>query len=474
VVHVIHDIEHDVLAAHIDVLKIEYVIEKPSTLKAVFYLRDIPPELNFHYEVPEGISEHQWCVYIDVDNDSSTGEVYSNHYFGVEYAICAFDNYGSLGLKSIEEGTSAWIYKIISFPFHSTWRTRGSAGKIVYLHKSKLTLWGRIDGINDNSRAFFTTSYYDVETGNIEEDFDDILVPDGAVWVPDFYDMSLEDVENWLEENGFNYISDVSSEDEFSLVVGQNPPCCQHLVPGETEVHLFAKSISELAQPIEIENNTEPMHLVDALSIINRHCQEMTLSEMMALDADKFAAEYGFVSQYEIIKQGLFQKCMFVAIGNWGRYNTNDLVPFPGEEPHYIVFQPKDDHSGVIEIEPLIPDGIPLLDVLPLAANECEAYGTSDEANEYGYNETMWLLTEEQHQILGDTFAYRQAISASYIQGFVHNVPEGACFINLTGTYEDLENIVQEGGLIPRYETWAFFMDKTGKVKLVKIREEVP
>ena len=228
VVHVIHDIAHDVLAEHTDVLKIEYFIETMSKLKVIFYLRDIPPELNFHPEVPDGFSEHQWCAYIDVDNDSSTGEAFSYHYFGVDYAFCADDKHEAYGLKSIEEGISATMYQIICDPFQCTWRGRGSVGIVVDLQKNTLTLWGRILELNDNSRVFFKTYHYVLDTEIYEEDFEDYSNSDGKFLYnlitarqiirdkckvyPSGVHNTVEDITRWIENLGHLNVQWVFSE----------------------------------------------------------------------------------------------------------------------------------------------------------------------------------------------------------------------------------------------------------------------
>ena len=158
------DFEGDASEDLVDILKVETFLEGEN-LTVVMFVKSLPPEITINKE-EKGHGEIEWAVNIDVDNDPETGS--SKNYDvgkGLEYTLRLFHfSWGEEKTGPIEQvmarDTSVWR-------FTEEGTTSVSSGSMsVDYEANSVTIKGRVPGINEESRLYFTTSltFTDVDT----------------------------------------------------------------------------------------------------------------------------------------------------------------------------------------------------------------------------------------------------------------------------------------------------------------------
>ena len=157
------DPSDDVSAAHIDVVKLSYVIAG-ETLRAVFHLRDVPTELTFNRAgVPANRAEYMWIAYVDVDNNPDTGEQNLPDERGSEYAISVIyyvSESASESTTPIEDTVQVNVWKFD--PTDGSWSVVSAAIIEVDPELDTITVTGEIPGLTSEARIFFLTHDYTV------------------------------------------------------------------------------------------------------------------------------------------------------------------------------------------------------------------------------------------------------------------------------------------------------------------------
>ncbi|MCX6055176.1 MAG: hypothetical protein NTZ74_09735 [Chloroflexi bacterium] len=96
-----------------EVIDISITVEG-DLVTAIFYLKDVPTEMNFHREgVPEDQMEYSWSVYFDTDNNMYTGGFPMGPMYGNDYALgagyLAFSRNPNIGSLPIEKAVMASV-----------------------------------------------------------------------------------------------------------------------------------------------------------------------------------------------------------------------------------------------------------------------------------------------------------------------------------------------------------------------------
>ena len=252
----IDDPSNDVSLAHVDVTKVEYFIDG-ETLTAVLYLMDIPDELPFDRKYDKSTLEYLWGVYIDVDNDSSTGSFYHVVYFGAEYKIWATHE-SVLGrkttLQSIENAVRRT--KVIEFQGGIHWKSIWDAKIDVDTFNNTITLIGKIPGINAESRIYFHTMDQHPEEGRVQ-DYDASIIEDvllgGGTFLPHFVGEKVDDAVAELEERGLEYtVIEGSSTYNIGIIYEQDPRGKRYIMLDERVI--LYNTISVLAVDESIQH----------------------------------------------------------------------------------------------------------------------------------------------------------------------------------------------------------------------------
>lgn len=159
----IFDAEGDVELAHIDLLKVETLLEDRQ-LTVTFYVKDIPDEITINREEMEkGYGEYEWAVHINSDNDATTGRR------GYEYELKLFSfKSGAARTGSFEE-----VFKNGVMIWESTAEGRSttiSNGKLtVDMQAKSITIVGTIPKISPDSHLTFQAFDYN-PLGSINRD----------------------------------------------------------------------------------------------------------------------------------------------------------------------------------------------------------------------------------------------------------------------------------------------------------------
>lgn len=128
---------------------------------AIFYLNDVPEELTFQRTgLHENSMEYVWGIYIDTDNDTSTGDSGYNG-IGTDYSIIAANIVSQMSESNIsqpiEKGVQANVWSMTNNSMSTI-----AEGKIAVDPEANIiTLIGTISGITPDS-----VFYYKVEDQN--------------------------------------------------------------------------------------------------------------------------------------------------------------------------------------------------------------------------------------------------------------------------------------------------------------------
>ena len=172
---------NDVSAAYMDVTSLTSSISN-TNLTVQFNLRDVPTSLTFNRNgVPNNYMEYGWEVYVNIDNDLSTGSpTYSSRGTDIILASSHFvSTPNSPANLPIANGlqTNTWVYK----PAISGW-TFGTWGTVVVDPAANtIRITGAIPGLNADSRLFFQTYDYNPGGGTI---YDESMCPSTSPLTP--------------------------------------------------------------------------------------------------------------------------------------------------------------------------------------------------------------------------------------------------------------------------------------------------
>jgi WD40 repeat protein len=156
---VVEDAEGDALEGYVDVVAFGVRMDG-EILDAVFQLSDLPVELTFNRDgVFEDAVEYSWVVYVDVDDDPSTGYQEVAELRGADYYMGARHIY----FEGDEANFTAPIEDMLNvFLYRSNADTRSHERlDPPTLHvdpeADTITLSGTLPGLNADSRIFFET-----------------------------------------------------------------------------------------------------------------------------------------------------------------------------------------------------------------------------------------------------------------------------------------------------------------------------
>lgn len=157
----IADPANDISAAHIDVVKFSYAING-ETLRAAFFLRDVPAALAFNRAgVPANRADYMWMAYVDIDNNPDTGEQNLPDERGPEYAMSAIyyvRESASESIIPIQDSVQVNVWKFDSVD--GSWDVVSTALIEVDPELDTITLSGEIPGLTGDARVFFLTHDY--------------------------------------------------------------------------------------------------------------------------------------------------------------------------------------------------------------------------------------------------------------------------------------------------------------------------
>lgn len=168
----ITDASEEYLPGYLDVLSVNYYLIG-ETLVAELVLRDLPETLTFsrpHVKVNR--MEYKWDIFVDLDNDPSTGSTIVGQegadinlaaaYFLFEESVPVEDrieNMVQVNLMETDQNGPGWSFV-------------ERAELIVDPEKNTLILKGKVPGISEESRIFFQTAESHPEQGYVTDQLD--------------------------------------------------------------------------------------------------------------------------------------------------------------------------------------------------------------------------------------------------------------------------------------------------------------
>lgn len=149
----------DIVSARID--------HTGESVTAYLEMADLPNTLVFN-KAPKNLEDYAWEVCIDVDGNPDTGDSGGHNVMkGVDYAlsICHFSNgepqTGSI-LATCQK--QVWVYQASGMASPLSFDVKAT------IEDNTLILKGDIPGLNDNSRWYVQTSYWDSQTPRLVQD----------------------------------------------------------------------------------------------------------------------------------------------------------------------------------------------------------------------------------------------------------------------------------------------------------------
>jgi len=162
------------LPGYIDIVGVESSLEG-DTLTAIFYLREIPEELAFDREGVEDINlEYMWTVSINIEGNSLASFDHTDYSLAAFHAARRESADMPAILRPFRDEVEIMVWKHKHFPDKSETQLLEvpvNPRLIVSQEDNKLTLIGRIKGINSGSTILFST-------------FDILLGQDGVSYLP--------------------------------------------------------------------------------------------------------------------------------------------------------------------------------------------------------------------------------------------------------------------------------------------------
>ena len=155
------DEEGDTDIKHIDILKAETDLEN-ETLTCVIYLEDISSEITVNRtNIEKNILEYSWAVYVDVDNNTTTGMSWG--FLGADYVMSimkfAFGEEEKTGPIDILAQTNIWKFEDDSMANYN------KLDVSIDYDMNTITLVGDIPGItNDSLLYFYALDYHETDT----------------------------------------------------------------------------------------------------------------------------------------------------------------------------------------------------------------------------------------------------------------------------------------------------------------------
>ena len=146
----------DNIPDYIDIIGVETELDG-TTLTAIFFLRDIPEELEINREgAAKTMPEYMWQIYIDVDGG------YEPEFEQLEYLFGAYSS-GNIGLTNVNTTTALFeeVVEISLFRLQPPDRlihvSASNPRLLVSYEDNTLTLISEVPGITPESSLMFTT-----------------------------------------------------------------------------------------------------------------------------------------------------------------------------------------------------------------------------------------------------------------------------------------------------------------------------
>ena len=155
------DKEGDTDIKHIDILKAETDLEN-ETLTCVIYLEDISSEITVNRtNIEKNMLEYSWAVYVDVDNNTTTGMSWG--FLGADYVMSimkfAFGEEEKTGPIDLLAQTNIWKFEDDSMANYN------KLDVSIDYDMNTITLVGDIPGItNDSILYFYALDYQETDT----------------------------------------------------------------------------------------------------------------------------------------------------------------------------------------------------------------------------------------------------------------------------------------------------------------------
>ena len=144
----------------LDIIDLRITVQG-DLVEAIFYLRDVPPELTFQRkDVAENSQEYVWEICVDTDNNKKTGSPW-DFSAGSDYCLSAmnFKSGDTPKIVPIEQGVQV-----------NVWAVSGNGGSLISFGSievdtegNTIKLFGKIPGITNTSQFYYKT--FDINPG---------------------------------------------------------------------------------------------------------------------------------------------------------------------------------------------------------------------------------------------------------------------------------------------------------------------